>query len=86
MVDRQIVRFEIEYDDGEVRRATGDDADQILWFYRTAAEFYLVAQKRSYDGPTMAMVQEARPDHPGDTPDDARVRRTLSELARGELG
>jgi hypothetical protein len=85
MSDRKISRIEIEYDDGEIRRATGENAEYIWKFYSNSAEFYLHWQKRQYEGPSMEVIQNPLPQDEDHSVDEARVRRTLSELARGEL-
>jgi hypothetical protein len=84
MPDRKITRIEIEYDDGETRRATGDAADFIWGHYQTSSQFYLALQKRPYEGPAMEVVREAEPER-FESVDERRVHRTLSELARGEI-
>jgi hypothetical protein len=65
-MNRAITRVEIEYDDGEVRRADGDDADAIWRAYGNAMEFYLHLQRRHYDGPVMRVVREAREEQSSD--------------------
>jgi hypothetical protein len=54
--NREIVRVEIEYDDGEVMRAIGEDAAAIWAAYGKALDFYLDRQKRPYTGPVMKSV------------------------------
>lgn len=81
-MSKEVVRIEIEYEDGEIRQALGEDAESIWSFFMKAEAFYLTLQKRTYDGPSMFVVRQG---YAGDTPDDARVRRTLEEIAREEL-
>jgi len=54
--ERKVVRIEIEYDDGTIERATGDDASEI-WRNVEGAFLMRHIHGMPYNGPKMKIVE-----------------------------
>ena len=59
---RSVIRIELEFDDGEIRRAEGEDAEVIWNAYSDALTMTLARLGRHYEGPVMQVVREANND------------------------
>ncbi len=56
---RRVIRMEIEYDDGEVRRAVDDDAETIFRTLMDAFTLTMLRMGGHYEGPVMQVVRGA---------------------------
>lgn len=59
MNDKKAIRIEIEYDNGEVWRAEGKDAEQILNHWQ-GGEVMAHIHGARYSGPVMVKIQDAQ--------------------------
>jgi hypothetical protein len=59
---RSVVRIELEFDDGEIRRAEGEDAELIWGAHSDALTLTLQRLGRHYEGPVMQIVRGATND------------------------
>lgn len=57
MEERKIVRIEIEYEDGAIERATGDDANEI-WRRIIGMIVFQHIHGMEYDGPKLQPVSK----------------------------
>lgn len=64
MEEKKVTRIEIEYEDGEIIRATGNEADEISKAWN-AAMFMEHVHGRPYNGPVMKSVEPSSPTSAG---------------------